>query len=448
MPMNIGSSFIKKLLLICVLLMACLSLDIVGRCFWNGRPLFAMSREPSAPAPEQARSAFDFVNSIGVNAHLNYFDRIYGNFSLVESKLRSIGIHHLRDGIHLQNSDYNSLLYGRWGELSKLGIRFDAVLDPRSNLGPLTPELLEHINELTGHTIESFEGPNELDISGMRDWTSIDQSYQQEIFTAAKALPDANRISLIAPSLAFASHGSALGGYGDSIDEGNLHCYPAAKIPSAVLQEQTDLAKAMFGDRKIVITESGYHNALNDHSDQPAISEQAAAKYIPRLFLEDFAWGIPRTYLYEFMDEAPNPQLDNIQMHWGLIRADGSEKPAFVAVKRLIEELGDSAEPAQQRELPWSLNPAGSSIHHLLLQKSSGEFDLIFWQEIPSYNFRSQIDIVNPDVAAVLTLGQPARSITVYKPSTKAGPAETYANTASVSLAIPDEPLVVAISPK
>ena len=366
-------------------------------------------------------------------------------FPLVERELRSIGIRHLRDGIHLQNADYNSTLYGRWIQLGKLGIRFDAVLDPRSNLGPLTPALLENVDQLSGHTIESFEGPNELDISGMPDWISADQSYQRTISAAARSMSDAGQIRLVGPSLAFASHGSALGSYGDSIDEGNLHPYPAAQMPSAVFPEQTDLAKVMFGEKKIVITETGYHNALNDHSDQPGVSEQAAAKYIPRLFLEDFAHHMPRTYLYEFMDEAPDPGLANNQMHWGLVRADGSEKPAFNALKRLITELDDSAEPAQPMQLAWSLGRGGEPIHHLLLQKSNDEFDLILWQEIPSYNFKSQSEIVNRDATAVLTLGHRARSITLYEPYLQAEPIKSFTGTTSVPLAIPDHPLVIAI---
>ena len=81
---------------------------------------------------EKAKSAYDFVNSIGVNTHLNYFDRTYGNFQLVERELKSIGIRHVRDGIHLMNADYNKAVYSRWSQLGDAGIRFDAVLDPRS----------------------------------------------------------------------------------------------------------------------------------------------------------------------------------------------------------------------------------------------------------------------------------------------------------------------------
>src|SRR5580698_1549891 len=74
-------------------------------------------------ASETARSAYDFVDSIGLNTHLNYFDRLYGNFPLVQRELKSIGVLHLRDGVHLQNNDYNVALYDRWIQLNKLGVQ-------------------------------------------------------------------------------------------------------------------------------------------------------------------------------------------------------------------------------------------------------------------------------------------------------------------------------------
>ena len=443
-------SHIRRYVLFSILPISIVALSVAG-AWANRNTLHALGIRPTAqegPHPEQAPNAYDFVNSIGVNTHLNYFDRIYGNFPLVEQELRSIGIRHIRDGIHLQNDDYNRTLYERWIELGKLGIRFDAVLDPRSKFGPVTPEMLVRVDNLTGHTIESFEGPNEMDISGVPDWDSVDRSYQKTIFDAVRSMPNSAHIAVIGPSLANAASGTHIGLTLEYLDEGNLHPYPAGKIPSIVFPDQTDKGKAIFGGKQIVFTESGYHNALNDHSDQPAISEQAAAKYIPRLFLEDFARGIPRTYLYEFMDEAPDPGLKDHQMHWGLIRADGTEKPAFAAIKRLIEELNDASEPQRPINLQWSLSQSPPSVHHLLLQKSNGEFDLVLWQEIPSYDIRRQSEIANSPVATTLTIGQEANSITLYEPSLQAASLETYTHKSTAALQIPDHPLVVAIRMK
>ncbi len=406
----------------------------------------AGSAVPAATlSSETAQSAFDFVNSIGVNTHLNYFDRTYGNFQLVERELKSIGIRHVRDGVHLVNADYNKAVYDRWSQLGSIGIRFDAVLDPRSSLGTLTGDKLDQVERLAGDTIESFEGPNELDISNIPNWASVDRDYQRDVYQSVKSITGPKPIEALGPSLAFASKGSFVGNISDRVDYGNLHPYPAGKMPSSVFPEQLLLAKEVSGDKKTFITESGYHNALDDHSDQPAVSETAAAKYIPRLFLENFSQGIRRTYLYEFLDEAPDPGLTNFQMHWGLLRSDGSEKPAFTAVKDLIGELSDSAEPAHLKQMTYSLNAPNGQIHHLLLQKSDGQFFLILWQEVSSYDGKKQEDIAVSPQPVTLTLDHSARSISTYEPTVQAQPLHVYANAAEVSLEVPDHPLVLQI---
>ena len=399
------------------------------------------------PVPEQAQSASAFIDSVGVNAHLSYFDTAYGNFARVEDDLRSLGVRHVREGVHLGNPDYNNLLFGRWIELGKMGVRFDAVLDPREKLGALTPALIERIEQLSGNTIESFEGPNELDIN-MSNWIDVDREFQKSIFSSVQASSAQVRPQVIAPSLAFASKGEEFGGTLTGFDEGNLHPYPAGKMPSSVFPEQLDLARAVFGDKPIVITESGYHNALNDHSDQPGVPEQTAAKYIPRLFLDNFCEHIPRTYLYEFFDEKPDPALSDNQLHWGLVRADGTEKPAYSALKNLIGELDDNAEAGPPLALSWTLSDSSPAIHHLLLKKSNGEFDLILWQEVSSYNTWIRHEVHNDPANTVLLLGKEARQVVLFEPVLQSAPIGTYAHVTSVPVSIPDHPLVIEIEPK
>lgn len=397
---------------------------------------------------EKPSGANDFINSIGLNTHLSYFDRLYGNFPLVEHELMSIGVLHLRDGVHLQNQDYNATLYGRWSSLGKMGIRFDAVLDPRNKLGPLDSKLLDQVDGLAGGTIDAFEGPNELDVTNDKGWTDVDRNFQKEIFAAVRGMANAKGIRVIGPSLAFASNSAQIGDLTGEMDEGNLHPYPAGKIPSAIFPEQVNLEKSICGEEPIVFTESGYHNAINEQHDQPGISEAAGAKYIPRLYLENFAHGIPRTYLYEFMDEAPEPGLKDPQMHWGLLRADGSEKPAFAALKNLMDEVRDNRQSAAValKPLGWSLSPVRDQVHHLLLQKADGVYDLVLWQEISSYDLQKHSDVVNSDAAATLQLSLQAHNVVAYEPAKQTTPIKTWTNVRSVPLAIPDHPLVLEIA--
>ena len=47
--------------------------------------------------------------------------------------------------------------------------------------------------------------------------------------------------------------------------------------------------------------------------------------------IEHFRAGIPRTYAYELIDEKPDAALTDPEQHFGLLRNDFSEKPAFTA---------------------------------------------------------------------------------------------------------------------
>lgn len=395
---------------------------------------------------ESPKSAYEFFNSIGVNTHLSYFDRLYGNFDLVSKELKSLGIRHLRDGAHIGNDAYNQKLYGRWQQLASYGIRFNVVIDPRDKHGQLTPEVMKLIDDTSGHTIESFEGPNELDVSRLQDWSGVNRGYQKDLFQSTHALRAQQKIAVIGPSMAHASNGSALGDISQIADFGNLHPYPAGKMPSAVLDEQLRFARQIFGQRPIVFTETGYHNAMNDHRAQPAVSEAAAAKYIPRLYLEDFLHGIYRTYLYEFLDEADEPEMKEMERHWGLIRYDGTEKPAFLSLKNLIAEVRDERPAIVLRPLSFSLDTQVSSIHHLLLQCSNGDYLLILWNEVPSYDLKLQKEIVNPPSKLSVSFHQRISKITEYDPCLQGGPLKMIPNPNKVELEVLDRPLILRIS--
>ena len=101
--------------------------------------------------------------------------------------------------------------------------------------------------------------------------------------------------------------------------------------------------------RGLVFTETGYHNALHDRADQPPASEEAAAVYFPRLLLAAFGLGARRTFIYELLDEKPDPGLADLQQHFGLLRNDFSPKPAFTAIKTLIARRAPVARAGRPR---------------------------------------------------------------------------------------------------
>lgn len=395
---------------------------------------------------ERPRTAYDFLHSIGVNTHLNYYDRLYGNFDLVEQKLKILGIKHLRDGAHVGTTAANEKLYSRWRKLGDDGIRFNAVVDPRDHPGKMTTERLQQIDDLSGHTIESFEGPNELDVSTFADWPTVAHDYQRDLFQATKAMNPTRGIRVIGTSLAHASNASKVGDLSAFADYGNLHPYPAGKIPSSVIDEQVRYARIMYPGIPLVFSESGYHNALNDLHSQPPISEAAGGKYVPRLFLEDFLNGITRTYLYELLDQTDEPEMKNLQRHWGLVRFNGTDKPAYTALKNLIDEVSQSQRTFSPSMLSLAIEGQTSAIHHLLLQKTVSQYVLILWQEVSSYDLKAQKDIQNPPIPVTVSFQSKVSLIAAYEPYIQANPIKTFRNSSSIAMDVPDHPLVLLVN--
>jgi hypothetical protein len=399
---------------------------------------------------ESPQAAQGFVDSIGVNTHINYFDSSYGNSSVLLRELKSVGIRHVRDGAVLQDENYNRSVYGIWRSLSTFGIRFNMVFDPRGSIKVVRPELVEQLLSLSGYSVESIEGPNELDLSKLSEWPQLTRTYQQNIFTVVRHLPHNSTLPLIGPSMAFVAAGKKVGDIGNFVTYGNLHSYPAGHLPSDMLPSQIAGASVMYPGKQIVITETGYHNAINEKNEQPGVSELAAAKYIPRLLLESFNHGIFRTYLYEFEDEFPNVAATEQEQHWGLLRNDGSEKPAFMALRNMIVTLTDTKMPDKTstlQPLTYSLQGDTALIHHTLLEKADGRYYLALWQEVSSFDVVEKKNISVESKMVTVSLPRPFARVCIYDSlqGTKTNIEPTKKS--SITLSVPDHVILLEIAP-
>jgi hypothetical protein len=405
---------------------------------------------PSTFQTETPRSAQNFVDSIGINTHINYFDSSYGNSAVLLRELKSLGIRHLRDGAVLQNDDYNKAVYDIWRQLGNLGIRFNMVFDPRGSIKVARTDDVERLLSLSGYSVESIEGPNELDLSKLPNWREVTRSYQQELASAVRRLPNNSTMPLIGPSMAFVAAGRQVGSISPLVTYGNLHSYPAGHLPSDMLPSQIAAVSTMYPGKQIVITETGYHNAINDRNEQPAVSEAAAAKYIPRLLLETFNHGIVRTYLYEFEDEFPDPAAKEQEKHWGLLRNDGTEKPAFTAVRNMIACLSDNTNPRKTgvpHPLTYALQGDTALIHHTLLEKADGRYYFALWQEVSSFDVIERKDIsVSPKIVTI-ALAHPFTNARLYDSLQGSATVIRPVTKTSISVAVPDHVILVEIQP-
>jgi hypothetical protein len=392
----------------------------------------------------EAARASDFVDSVGVNVHMSYMDTPYRDVAAVRDALRDLRVHHVRDGLRPDMEDqYRSL-----SALAAEGVAVNLILgDPQGRFGT-AEQLVETLKTRLPGVAASVEGPNEYDGSGDPAWPEALHAYQKHLYETVKDDPTLSQLPVLGPSLIDNSAWSRVGDLSDALEYGNLHPYPGGEpLRPADLERQLDLVRSGSGSDPVIVTETGYHNAVNAPVPpaQPAVSEQAAAIYVPRLLLEHFRVGIERTFLYELIDEHHEPSLTDQEQHFGLVRHDLSRKPAFTAVRNLLSLLEDPGPSFAPGSLEFSLK-AGQPVQQLLLQKRDGRFYLAVWRsDAAAWSKAAKVDLEAPPAAVSVRFGRPADWVRVHSPVESPRAVGTHQGVDTLQLELGAEPLVLEI---
>jgi len=422
---------------------------------WSLVLTLAVGCMPSIAQPKQARSADSFVDTIGVNTHLSYIDTVYSekNYQRINQLLPDLGVRHIRDGLILsipQKFDA-SYYYNQLNYLAlKHGIRSTLTNGHSITTIIQEPELAHTLGRISASVI-AITGPNELDNGSIPDWPDHLKATQRILFESARKYPTQTQLAVIGPSLIHRANFQQLGSLSEHLDYGDMHSYPGANPPTYGLDEWLVTVRAVSGMKPLVVTETGYNTGTKPgHKGQPGVSEMAASKYLPRLFLEYFNRGIHRTFMYEFLDEGADPkQSENF---YGLVRHDGTLKPSYIVLKRLIALLQDPGLKFKPGTLNFSLFPNTAQIHFTLLQKHNQTFYLILWQEVPSYSWKNYAnndgyDLKVPTVPIRLLIKEPMLRAQVYLPNRSLKPILELTKPQQIALEVPDYPLVVKLTP-
>lgn len=405
----------------------------------------------SAIVTQQAQSAYSFVDSIGINTHLRYYDTSYGNYPLIKQRLLELGIRHIRDG----GSDPTWIQ--RTNELGALGIRSTIVIDPIIGTGPnasydLKPphhDVYTLVKNLVPAGVEAIEILNEFDVfrrygysrNGIPvtsdNWVEYLRDFTRDTYIALNSDPVTQQIPIIGPSFVYPDSSSRVGDLSQWIDYGNAHPYSNPLHPgNGNLQRDLENRSRPSASLPMMVTEIGYSTG-NANSDRP-VSETVQGKYIPRMFLENFNSGVYRTFSYEFIDQRLDP--NNSEMNYGILRHDGSPKPAYTALQNLIGLLNDSSTPFTPGTLTYSLSGETQNVRQTLLQKSNGNFYMVLWLEVPSTD-QTISQTIN------LSLNTPIQLATTYLSNYSVTPTGQYQSPTQLTLTVPDSPLVIRLSP-
>lgn len=411
---------------------------------------------------EQALMSDIAANAIGVNTHINYTGSVYDvHYSdIIKPRLSELGIRNIRD--HFGNSSINA----RFQELAHIyGIKLLLINgDAGAGLKTTQQEVkrLNNIN-LSKPVVEYIEPANERDNGwknpdGTTDWDRL-CTYMQDYYKTFKQDQSTAGIPLLGPSFAntkisAVAFSAACSNAYNLMDIGNTHAYSGLNPENPIaggwgisLNEAILNYRKLCGSKPIIDSESGYKMS-SGQTGHPAVSERTAAKYSPRLVLARLMKGVEKVYFY---------QLINNSEDFGLLNIDGTPRLQYTALKNFIQLMADPGNIFTPGSLSYNLSGNLTDIRHLLFQKRDGRLFLLVWQGVncssEGTDNSNYTDINNPDRNITLNLGSKASSIKLYRPTFNNLPdgngtsaIETYRNTSSINIAVPDHILVVEIS--
>ena len=414
----------------------------------------------------QARRADDFVDSMGINVHMEATNTPYRNYFQINVSLDDLGMRHFRDEIN----DTDPWFVAEINLIGKLGYTLCGLIEGGNDYPPLGTSLsadavVPMILNLQP-TIDAVEGPNEpdnktFDYDGTRfPKGAINES--QDLWNIVQGTPEVSLLPVLAMSEGNPADFRSLANHTRTpiaiYTYGNMHAYQGGLNADQELEHYIQDAQLLTGSKPLWTTEMGYHNNTQylSNGEQQGVSQRASAIYLPIAFLSGFNRGVLRTFSYELIDEFFDPELTSGsgEGHYGLLNFDGTPKPAFLALRNLIALL---QEPGSNGFRPGSLavtfSGAPKTMQYSLLQKANGDYYLALWNDVNVYRLASSgqpgADVYPQNVTMTVTFAG-APPMAVFAPNDATGTLPTSAYTVStesnsITLDLPPQLLLIRI---
>jgi len=399
----------------------------------------------------QAFQSDKFVDSIGINTHLDYPN--YTPWSTVEPILTNLGVRHIRWGFAPSYSQ-NQELVGLYAYGITANLCFDTLtsgtLDTSKIVSTLTSmDSLSYSGTSVLSGVESVEGPNEYDTYPDPAWLTDLTDYQQELYTDMAKDSNYDNIPALAPSMGVNTNLSKLPNMDTMVDMGNAHPYNGSGSPYTNenpenITVSTFLRYSQQDWPGLALEES--ENGYSTISGTQGISEAQQAIWLPRLLLENYRLGIRRTFLYELIDEDLPSSTGDYYHHFGLVELTGTSpsntfqnKPSYAVIQNLITILKDPGGAFAPGYISYELSGSTTNVHELALEKRNGAYYVALWVATTGTAAVSQ--------SVNVTFAEPISSGTLYAPvSSASGTSQTITNN-GVTLTLSDQPVILAVTP-
>jgi hypothetical protein len=434
-----------------------LTFGILAVTLW---PKLGLTGKPTAdgsatPSRVTAASAAVFLNSIGINTHV---DQGYDPGSYLEP-LRYTGIRQVRDGT--RNISADIMIH------QQTGVRFALISG-----GDLRAFFSAAKHLAQADALLALEGPNEpnnfpIVYDGRKgggpngSWVPVAE-YQKALYAGVRSDPVLRKYPVFSPSetgaetdnvglqfLVVPDGANTLFPKGTRFaDYVNAHNYvsgngnqyednQAWNAADPTLQGRWD---GLYGNNAVtwlkryhgysdtqlptvprVTTETGWEATAD------AESQRTQGTILTNTYLAQFKRGWAYTFVYEMKDG------EGSIGEQGLYRGN-TPKLAAVYLHNLTALLSDNRPISKPGSLDYVIRDQPVTVHDLLLQKSDGRFELVIWDE----------RVRDTDVIMV-HLGARHRIVKVYDITGGTAPAQTFSDTAAVQLTLGDHAMIVEI---
>ena len=405
----------------------------------------------------QAARDSAFVGSIGVNANMLMPGGGAGAQALsqVGNAMSYLGVGRIRTGVPFTWNVSN------YEALAQRGVRFNLTANGNGQVNFYADlAQIDTLARAVHGSVATVEGPNEINVfpitfNGVSSadprnlW--IGDSAQQQLYSLVHSDPNLVGTGVLDLTVggAVASEYATLGNMSAYADGGNVHVFfgngdpPAANIAYSLAN-----ARLLVHDKPTTITELGYYTAYQS-TNWGGVNQDVQAKWTLTGLLDAYKAGVATTYLYELMDGTAHPSTTDREGSFGIFTADGTPKEAAVAVHNMTAILGDTGGNAtsfQTGTLSYSLAGMPTTGNTLLMEKSSGVYDIAVWTEPKIWNEASQSETWAPAGTVTLNLGSVASRVIAYDPMTGTAPVGTYTNTGTVTFTLTDHPLIFEVT--
>jgi hypothetical protein len=398
--------------------------------------------------------ASQFIATLGINTHLPYTDGSYANVSAVLSNLEYLGIDQVRDTI--SNGANGSAPLSTYIYLAQQGIKFTFCISADSTTATLDAQLalIDQVNEAVPGSVTAVEGANEVNlyqvtfngVGGLQGAINL----QEAIYSAVTN--DANLKGVAVDYFTGYNAGSDAVGPDPATTAGlatndNQHPYPGfGQAPAAWVAPAQALGNETAPYGPAVYTETGYST---NGGTTGAVNNDVQANYLLDLLMDDAKNGIALTYIYQLLDAyaAGSPQGDD---GFGLFAPNGTAKPSAVAIHNLTAILADAGATARTFTpiaLGYTIASLPSDGNSMVIEKSSGAYDVVIWAEPQIWNEATGSEIAAPSVDVTVTLGGTYKTVNIFDPMQAATSVQTLSDVSTVTVGVTDHPIIIEVEP-